>query len=166
MKNVLLLNQSYEPLLIINWKKAILLSLLNKAEIIKEYNSIVRSQSFSMKLPSVIRLTKKYYKPKFQKIRFNKKNVLIRDGFKCQYCGKVLEEKSFTCDHVIPKSKGGKSCWTNIVSCCSFCNLTKANKNLKETGMKLIKEPSCPSVSTFFYLKEKDIPDEWREFYI
>lgn len=165
MKNVLLLNQSYEPLLIINWKRAVLLSILNKAEVVKEYNSVIRSKSFSMKLPSVIRLTKKYYKPKFQKIRFNKKNVLIRDNFKCQYCGKVLEENNFTCDHIIPKCKGGKSSWTNIVSCCSLCNSVKADKKLEDAGMKLINNPTCPNVSMFFYLKEKDIPEDWKEFY-
>ena len=110
---VLLLNSSYEPLLVVTAKKAILLYFTDKVEIIENSNNIVRSIYIEFQIPSIIRL-KKYVYVKKKELSLTRKNVLKRDGHTCQYCGSITSQ--LTIDHIIPKQKGGIDNWENLVA--------------------------------------------------
>lgn len=166
MERVLLLNQSYEPIAVIGWKKAITLLFLEKAEIIHEYNKNIRSRFLTFKLPSVIRLFKSFNRPR-KRVNFNKQNILARDRWHCQYCGIKLSPKELTYDHVIPRSQGGKTCWENIVACCIPCNIQKGNKTPQQANMHIRKKPIRPDWVPIFAitaLSSQAIPSDWKEF--
>ncbi len=141
-KKVLLLNNSYEPIQIIGGKKAIIMLLLEKVDLIEKTNSFICSEKLKLSFPSVIKL-KKYVFIKIKNIPLTRKNILSRDNNICQYCGK--KSKTMTIDHVIPKDKSGKDTWTNLVSACSKCNIKKGNYLLSQINMKLLNKPKKPS---------------------
>jgi len=149
---------SYFPLSIWSWQDSIKAVFLNRVNIIAEYNSEVRSTSFSMKIPSVIALKK--YIPISKQPTFTRFNLFLRDQFKCQYCGNNFNTKYLTFDHIIPKSKGGKTKWENVVAACSKCNLKKSNLLLSEVNMTLIKKPFSPSNSQL-HLIGKNFPPNY-----
>ena len=134
---------SYFPLSLWSWQDTIKAVFLDRVNIIAEYDSLVRSSSFSMKIPSVIALKK--FIPISKKPSFTRFNLFLRDHFMCQYCGNKYHTKDLTFDHVVPKSRGGKTKWENVVAACSKCNLKKSNLLLSEANMKLIKKPYSPS---------------------
>ncbi len=134
---------SYFPLSLWSWQDSIKAVFLDRVNIIAEYDSEVRSSSFSMKIPSVIALKK--YIPISKKPPFTRFNLFLRDNFSCQYCGNIFTSNDLTFDHVIPKSKGGKTQWENVVAACSKCNLRKSDLLLSEVNMKLIKKPFIPT---------------------
>ncbi len=136
---------SYFPLSLWSWQDTIKAVFLDRVNIIAEYETEVRSSSFSMKIPSVIAL--KNYIPISRKPAFTRFNLFLRDRFICQYCAGKYHTKELTFDHVIPKSKGGKTKWDNVVAACSKCNLKKSNFLLSEVNMTLIKKPYYPSNS-------------------
>ena len=115
---------SYFPLSLWSWQDSIKAVFLDRVNIIAEYESEVRSSSFSMKIPSVIALKK--YIPISKKPPFTRFNLFLRDNFTCQYCGDIFNSNELTFDHVIPKSKGGETKWENVVAACGKCNLKKA----------------------------------------
>jgi len=158
--SVLKLNQNYEPLEIINWKEALKLVFLEKAEAIKIYDIKIHTPNQEFNVPAIIRLFKQFKKPR-KKIRFNKRNVFIRDNYMCQYCG--LEDDKLTIDHIVPKVKGGRTEWTNVVACCVDCNRKKRDKSLKEVGMKLRKKPIEPDWMPLSI--PNNIPDMWKDYY-
>ncbi|RMG69172.1 MAG: HNH endonuclease [Calditrichaeota bacterium] len=147
-KSVLILNQNYEPITVCNVKKAIILIYLGKAEIIERRPQWVHSVSFQLPLPSVIRLMV-FVKVPRKKVLLNRKNLLIRDHFTCQYCGRRTHP--LTIDHVIPRQYGGKDTWENLVVACLPCNNRKANRTPEQAGMKLINQPRRPN--HFFYIQ-------------
>ena len=161
-RKVLVLNQSYEPLMVIGAKRAIISILSDKTECIANYSDVIRSQSFSMSLPSVIRV-KQYVRFFRSDIVLNRINILKRDDFTCQYCSK--RSNSMTIDHIIPKNKGGKDTWANLVAACGRCNTKKGDSLLEKIDMKLLKKPKNPNY--LFYFKQyinKDVQDSWKEY--
>lgn len=165
MEEVLLLNITYEPLKIINWKKAITLMLLGKAEVLEEYGKEIRSVSFSVRLPSVIRLLRMVKRPNAP-VKFSRQNIYSRDHYRCQYCGKRFPSEELTYDHVLPKSRGGKTAWDNIVTCCMQCNRKKGGRTPEEARMKLIRIPSRPKwVSAVrITIGFREVPNSWRDY--
>jgi len=165
MKDVLLLNQSYEPISIINWKKAITLVTLEKVEVVEEYDRNIRSRFLVIKMPAVVRLLRAFRRPR-KRVKFNRQNILARDRGKCQYCGIRYPAKELTYDHVIPKSRGGKTRWENIVTCCVPCNLKKGDKTPQEANMRIKKQPMRPDWVPIFTisLSKKTIPEPWKSF--
>jgi len=165
MEQVLLLNITYEPLKIINWKKALTLLFLGKVEVLEEYDKEIHSVSFTIKLPSVVRLLKMIKWTK-RPVKFSRQNIYIRDNYRCQYCGKKLSPEELTYDHVIPKSKGGKTVWENIVTCCPSCNRKKGGRTPEEAGMRLLKKPTRPKwlPAIRITIGYKDIPQSWRDY--
>ena len=158
---VLLLNNTYEPLQVLSLKKAIKLLVKNRADIIKSSGDrILRSCNESMPVPSVIKL-RQYIKYNKKPIPYSKKNVLIRDKYTCQYCN--TKESRMTIDHIISQSKGGDNTWENTVACCIKCNTTKADKSLIKSGLTLLKIPKTPGPFTF--MKHLIKHDEWEEFF-
>lgn len=129
--SVLLLNASYDPLRIISLKRAVILVMQDKAEVIEESDRLIRSEKLAFNAPSVIKL--KYFVkiPYRAKLPLNNRNVLIRDKFECAYCD---DRKATTVDHVIPRSRGGLHRWENVVAACEKCNAKKADKMLSEIG--------------------------------
>ena len=123
---------SYYPLSLWSWQDSIKSVFLNRVSIVSYYDRVVRSPSFSMKLPSVIAL-KDYIKP-LRNPNFTRFNVFLRDKFSCQYCGSKNE---LTFDHLLPRSKGGKTNWENVVTACSSCNVQKGGRLLEKSGMKV-----------------------------
>ena len=165
MEQVLLLNITYEPLRVINWKRAIALLMLEKVEVLEEYNRKIHSVSFAIKLPSVIRLLKLVKRPK-SPIKFSRQNIYARDKYKCQYCGRRFPSEELTYDHVIPKYRGGKTEWTNIVTCCIGCNRKKGGHTPKEVGMRLVRKASRPTwlPALKITIGFKQVPQSWRDY--
>ncbi len=164
MRPTLLLNFTYEPLRIIDWKKAVILLYLGKAEPVSSYDITIRSVSVSMGLPAVIRLLKYVKDGRRVYLRFSRENVYIRDNYTCQYCGRRFPPSKLTYDHVIPKSRGGETNWTNIVTCCEECNRKKGDRTPEEAGMKLIKQPKRPVMLPGMSIKRRTIPPEWKPY--
>lgn len=161
MKSVLLLSQTYIPLGIISWKKAVGLVLgRGKADVIIEYEKRY-SKHFNA---AVVQLTVPSPNPYsiFRKQRFSKKNVFLRDRFKCQYCQKDLNLRDGTIDHVVPRSKGGKTEYLNCVAACKPCNSRKDNKTPEQARMPLAAKIRYPNIHDIFLATE--IPAEWGDF--
>jgi len=165
MEQVLLLNATYEPLKVIDWKRAIRLLTLGKVEVLEEYEREIRAVTFAIKVPAVLRLFRlvRYRK---REIKFSRVNIYARDGFRCQYCGQKFESQDLTFDHVVPKRYGGKTEWTNIVTSCFRCNRAKGGGALREAGFKLLKKPTKPDWVPFIMITigVKSVPDSWRDY--
>lgn len=145
--SVLVLNSSYTPLHITSWKRAIVLILKEKAQFISA--TVIRLFNY-VRIP-ISKMTLR--KP-------TKSMIYLRDGNKCQYCGR---NRNLTLDHIVPKSRGGGDFWENLVVCCSACNTKKANRPLEQTGMKLLKKPRAPHNPVFLHLKNHKNP-EWSAY--
>ncbi len=124
----------------------------------------VRSVNFSIQVPRVIRLNL-YDKVPQLTLRFNRKNLFARDGNCCQYCGKVFPLSQLSFDHVIPRSRGGKTTWENVVCCCLKCNTRKGDRTPEQSGMRLIRTPVRPRQNPLLSVK-MDNPkyESWRTF--
>jgi 5-methylcytosine-specific restriction endonuclease McrA len=165
MEQVLLLNATFEPLKVIDWKRAIRLLTLEKVEVLEEYDREIHSVTFAIKLPAVLRLFR-YIKYRKKHIKFSRANIYARDNFECLYCGQRFESQDLTFDHVVPKRYGGKTEWTNIVTCCYRCNRIKGGGTLKEAGLKLLKKPVKPDWVPFLMItiRVKSVPEAWRDY--
>jgi 5-methylcytosine-specific restriction endonuclease McrA len=158
---VLILNQNYEPLTITSAKRAIVLMFQGKAEMIATSDGLrIHTVRASFALPSVVRLWQ-YRKVPHKRIMLTRKNILTRDGHRCQYCGS--SRGSMTVDHVIPKRLGGKDSWENLVCACPKCNNRKGDSTPEAAGMKILRRPSRPTYITFIQ-RTYTIADQWRPY--
>ena len=160
---VLLLNASYEPLMLVSGRKAIILLVCGKVDSLDDYPFKVRSTYMALNLPSVIRL-KEYINYRFANIALSRKNILIRDNYTCQYCGKKLSPNKLTIDHIIPKYKGGRNSWKNLVAACKVCNSKKGNFVLKNINMELIKKPIKPNFIFHFQKEISKHQNSWKQY--
>jgi 5-methylcytosine-specific restriction endonuclease McrA len=131
---------SYYPLSLWPWQEVIKAVFLDRVDVIATYDQVVHSPSFEMQLPSVVSL--KSYVPQDRPPAFTRFNLFLRDAFSCQYCGSADE---LTFDHVIPRSRGGRTTWENIVTACAPCNLTKGGRTPREAHMRPRRSPIRPS---------------------
>lgn len=161
------LNASYEPMKVIPWQRAICMWLDGKVEIVATYAEKVYDaiKDWSGQMPAVVRLTK-YVKMDRHKVKFSRINVFGRDHFTCQYCGCQPGTTNLTYDHVTPRSRGGKTCWENIVTACLECNSNKADRTPEEAKMPLRTKPVKPSARPHVrtVLSAPNTPDEWRDY--
>jgi 5-methylcytosine-specific restriction endonuclease McrA len=161
-KQVLVLNQNFEPISVCGVKRAIVMLYLGKAEIIETADSLMlRSQSTVIPVPSVIRLGF-YVKVPVKRIMLTRKNIIKRDGGRCQYCGK--KRPQMTVDHVIPKIYGGVDTWENLVCACLECNNRKGHNTPEQIGLALIRKPRRPNHITFIQQFVGVSDHRWRQY--
>jgi 5-methylcytosine-specific restriction endonuclease McrA len=161
---VLVLNQNYEPLNVCNVRRAILLVFDGKAEILECHGQPVKSATRSFPSPSVIRMVYLIHRPR-PRVKLTRKEVFIRDGYLCQYCGRHAHD--LTIDHVVPRSRGGEHSWENLVSACKPCNHRKGGKLLAEARMTLRKEPREPRAGRYYTIErriEGALHHQWSKF--
>ena len=165
MQWTLLLNSTFEPLMVVSWKKAITLVVLDKVEVIEEYDRLVRGITFALRLPAVVRLNR-FVRRRTSLMKFSRQNLYFRDRGKCQYCGTSFEPRDLTYDHVIPRSKGGQTEWTNIVTSCLPCNLKKGGRTPEEAGMCLVRRPKVPIWIPLLTMSLgiEEMPAPWRDY--
>jgi len=134
--------------------------LKGKAQEVEHWDSFLNE---NISTPAVIRLNY-YVAVPYKELPFNKKNILIRDNYTCQYCGKKCHD--LTLDHVLPKSRGGDYSWENIVAACKECNQKKADRTPKEAGMKLLRKPYRPKNYMVFEMKKYDKAkqENWKKY--
>lgn len=162
---VLLLDITGQPVEVVDWQKAMLLLITNKAIVIDEYdNVLVRSARDVFKLPSILRLNQKSRKEK--KVNFHRRAIFYRDNFCCGYCGDKFKASQLTLDHVLPVCQGGEKNWMNIVSSCSACNRKKGGRTPDQAGMKLHFNPYEPrwNPSMFIQIKKQDPVEKWQDW--
>lgn len=135
---------SYFPLSVWSWQDAVKAIFRDSVHVISEYERTVRSPTQEIRLPSVLVL--KDYVDNTRAPAFTRFNVFLRDEWECQYCGDAFRTSELTFDHVIPRSRGGRTAWDNIVTACQDCNLAKADKLPRECGMFPLHEPEQPSI--------------------
>jgi len=161
----LLLDNTYFPVKVINWQKAMILWLTGRAEVVDVYSEIdIRAPSESFKLPKILRLFGRHRSG--QQVKLTRFNLFHRDHFTCQYCLRVFHLKELTVDHIIPISRGGQSTWENLVTACSKCNGKKGSMLPAEAKMYPKSKPRIPgwSPQLCLRLKESD-PPEWVEWF-
>ena len=139
----LVLNANYFPVKTIPWESAIKRVYEGTVDVLVEYQDECSSPSVTWRVPAVIRV-RRTVKVKHA-VRFSPKNVFLRDNYTCQYCGQKFPESQLECEHVVPKSHGGKRTWDNIVAACRSCNCKKADRECDECGMFPINRPRRPS---------------------
>ena len=144
---VLVLNQNYEPLNVCRVRRAIVLLLYDKAEVLENGRGSLHSAAGVFEVPSVIRLVYFVRRPRRQR-KLTKFEVFNRDNHICQYCGK--ESNDLTLDHVIPRRRDGEHSWENVVSACVPCNRRKAGQTPSEARMPLLRQPEPPSNNGFY----------------
>lgn len=159
MEKVLLLNASYAPLRVISFKRAIVLVLQEKAEVVEESSGLINSPNETFAMPSVIRLKYMVKIPYNARIALNRRSVLARDGGMCQYC----DRKASTIDHVHPRSRGGKHDWGNVLASCRKCNARKSDLTLEELGWTPKKQPHAPS-SNVWLVAGIMAKEEWSDY--
>jgi 5-methylcytosine-specific restriction endonuclease McrA len=157
---------SYYPLSVWPWYEAVKASFMGRVHIVSEYDRVVRSPTAEMRLPSVVAL--KQFIPLTKRPAFTRFNVFLRDRFTCQYCGDRLPAHRLTFDHVVPRSRGGRTTWENVVTACADCNLTKGSLLAQESGLHPLIAPRSP---TTYELRESGrgfppnfLHESWRDY--
>lgn len=170
MNAVLLLNISYEPMEIISLHRAMSLMLRDKVEAATGDTIRVTGQSNTLKIPTVIRL-RRYVNVPCRSVHWSHRAVLQRDGYQCIYCGlkigdyqrgQMLTQHSFTIDHILPRSRGGRNTWGNTACACSVCNNRKGDRTPHEVGMTLRWEPKIPRID--YVVASGDLPATWKVY--
>jgi 5-methylcytosine-specific restriction endonuclease McrA len=163
----LVLSPGYEPVARVHWQRAITLLFMGKVEVVEEYeDKEIRSVTFSIKMPSVVRFLKAI-RSKRTAIKFSRENVFTRDQGKCQYCGNKVMRPEATYDHVVPRAIGGKTDWDNIVIACVPCNQRKGGRTPEQARMHLRTRPSRPKKLPdvkITIMWHKGMPQAWRNW--
>ena len=143
--DVLILSSAYEPVKRVGWQRAMKLWLTGRVEVLEEYeNRLVRTVSRVFQMPAVVRLVNVLRGRRRHRVTFCKRNVYARDKGRCQYCGKAVPLREATLDHVLPRSRGGRTTWQNVAIACLRCNQRKAARTPDEANMQLLLEPIIP----------------------
>jgi 5-methylcytosine-specific restriction endonuclease McrA len=163
--NTLLLNQGFEPIKVISWQRAISLLFLGKVEVLEEYDHNVRSVNLVIKIPAVVRLLRAFRRHA-RPVKFSRVNIYARDNYRCQYCNRKASISDLTYDHVKPRSQGGMTEWTNIVTCCYQCNRKKGGRTPDEAGMKLLARPTQPNwvPAVAIRISLRSVPEAWQDY--
>ena len=158
---VLVLNQNYEPLNVCGVRRAMVLVLKDRAQMIQNGNGLLNSPEDAFPMPAVIRLFRMVKRPLFER-RLSRREIFWRDNYTCQYCGR--QSRDLTLDHVMPRVQGGDHSWDNVVAACVPCNHIKAGMTLKQSGMVLMRLPKAPKANPYHHLMNRYLPDEWSDY--
>jgi len=159
---VLVLNHNYEPLNVCTARRAFVLVDGGKAEVLEHSGTSIRTPVRIIPHPSVIRLLHLVRRPR-PRVRLSRREIFLRDGYSCQYCG--VKTKDLTLDHVVPRHKGGRHTWDNLVSACRACNHRKGGKSLEDAKMALRRPPAEPYATPAYLFKQYlDEHVEWQKF--
>jgi 5-methylcytosine-specific restriction endonuclease McrA len=156
----LVLNASYEPLCVVSVRRAVVLVLKEKAEVLHATEEELHSERTSFPVPSVIRLTYFVKVPFRARAALNRRAVFARDGHRCQYCGAHAEN----IDHVVPRSRGGEHVWENVVAACRPCNTKKEDRYLHEVGFTLRRKPAAPKELTWIIVAVGTVHPHWQPY--
>ncbi len=158
---VLVLNQDYQPISVCSVQRSVKLVFLEKAELLHDDpDRVIRTVDDEFQYPSVIRL-RRYIRLPYAKIVLSRSNIMKRDNHKCQYCGTKAD---LTLDHVMPRSRGGKDTWENLVTACNHCNVKKGNRTPDEAAMPLRIKPYRPVHITFFQNLLNGVQEHWKPY--
>lgn len=162
---VLVLNASYEPINITPVRRAVVLVFKGVATTEEENGNFIHSARMAIRAPSVIRLCEFRHIPR-QTRALSRKNILLRDRYTCQFCGRVFPASELTLDHVIPRSRGGRTDWDNLVACCHACNNRKGDRLPEEAGLKLLRPPRPYTLHTSRQLMRiiGKSDERWRKY--
>ena len=164
MTQVLVLNATYEPMNVVSVRRAVLLLLKEKAELVEAAEAYLRSERVVLPVPLVIRLV--YYVRISRRfaLPLSRRTVMARDHYTCQYCGVQPGKAGLTIDHILPRSRGGDTIWENVVTACGPCNRRKGSRTPEEAGMQLIQPPSRPRYLAITLLAGASAPQEWEKY--
>lgn len=160
MSRALVLNATYEPLGVVPSRRAAVLVLGHKADVLHDTGEALHSERLTLVIPSVIRLRQFVKVPYRRRAPLNRRGVFARDDHCCQYCSAAAE----SIDHVIPRSKGGEHIWENVVAACRPCNVRKRDRLLHETSMVLRSHPSVPRELTWVVVAVGTVPSHWEPY--
>ncbi len=164
MQSVLVLNATYEPLSVVSLKRAVILLLKEKAEIVEAAEAVLRSERLSLPMPLVIRLVYYVRIPRRLALPLTRRTVLARDQYTCQYCGAQPGRSELTIDHVIPRSQGGQTSWENVVTACRRCNQRKGNRTPAQAGLHLRSQPRRPRYVALALMGEPAQHEVWSKY--
>ncbi len=159
-----MLNATYEPLSVVSVRRAVVLLLKDKAEMVEATRARLRAENLSMPVPSVIRLVAYVRLPHRMALPVSRRTILARDNFTCQYCGGSPGRAQLTVDHVVPSSRGGASTWENVVTACLACNQRKGNRTPEEAGMPLLAPPGRPRYVALVMLRQGRAAESWMKY--
>ncbi len=160
MSKALVLNATYEPLCVVPVRRAVVLVLKQKAEVVHATDRELRSARAAMPAPSVIRLTYFVKVPFRARAALNRRAVFARDENRCLYCGDTAEN----IDHVIPRSRGGQHVWENVVAACRPCNSRKEDRSVHEAGLVLRRRPTAPRELTWIIVAVGQVHPQWEPY--
>ena len=160
MGRALVLNASYQPLCVVPVRRALVLALKGKAEVLHSNGHVYRSEHIEMAAPSVVRLNYFVKVPYRARASLSRKAVFVRDNYECQYCGSPAENV----DHIVPRSRGGAHTWENVVAACRPCNSRKENRMPVDVGMRLRAKPVTPHDSVWIIVAVDRIDPAWTEY--
>jgi 5-methylcytosine-specific restriction endonuclease McrA len=160
MVRALVLNVTYEPLSVVAGRRAAVLVLTERADIVHEGDEVLHSEHLALPVPSVVRLRALVKVPYQRHLSVSRRGVLARDAHRCQYCGSRAE----TIDHVVPRSRGGGHSWDNVVAACRPCNLRKADRSLRDCGLQLRVPPGPPRRTLWVTTSVDAVPAHWEPY--
>lgn len=163
----LYLDVNYLPLRVEPWQRAMSDLFIGKVEVIEHSRDrTIQGVNQVYPFPSVVRVLRRFKRDRIR-IKFSRLNIYARDGFVCQYCGVRFPTEDLTFDHVLPRSRGGRTEWTNIVTCCESCNRAKGDRTPAEAGLTLLAKPRKPHYlpAVMVKMSSGDIPAEWRNYW-
>lgn len=160
MSRALVLNTTYEPLCVVSARRAVVLLLTHKADLVADSGERMHSERLSVEVPSVIKLRTFVRVPYRRRAALNRRAIFARDGSRCQYCAAPAE----SIDHVLPRSKGGEHVWENVVAACRPCNTRKRDRLLSDTTMVLRRRPTVPRELSWVTVAVGRVPDDWEPY--
>lgn len=164
MTSVLVLNATYEPLSVVSLKRAVVLLLKEKAELLEAAETTLRACGLNMPVPLVIRMVYYVRIPRAMTLPLSRRTVMARDQYTCQYCGAMPPRTELTLDHVLPRSRGGRTEWENMVVACRACNQKKGNRTPREAQMLLKRAPRRPRYVALAFLGENTPREAWNKY--
>jgi len=164
VSSVLVLNATYEPLSIVSIRRAVVLLLKEKAEVLEAAENALRAQDVAIPVPLVIRMVYYVRIPHSTMLPLSRRTVMARDQYTCQYCGATPIRAELTIDHIMPRSRGGVTDWDNVVVACRSCNQKKGNRTPREAQMQIMRPPQRPRYVALAFLGESTHREVWSKY--